>query len=104
MFRTGKKQELRRNFRFISMFGFTMILMASWQSIISVSNIGFVNGGTAGLIWMFFIRWVAFIFINTSMYVSNISKSLKHCSGVRGNSVCVAAGISTCVPFVASRF
>ncbi|KAL2289512.1 hypothetical protein FJTKL_01782 [Diaporthe vaccinii] len=67
MFRMGKKQELRRNFRFISMFGFTMILMASWESIISVSNIGLVNGGTAGLIWIFFICWVAFIFINTSM-------------------------------------
>ncbi|KAG6365774.1 hypothetical protein INS49_007385 [Diaporthe citri] len=67
MFRMGKKQELRRNFRFVSMFGFTMILMASWESIISVSNIGLVNGGTAGLIWMFFICWVAFIFINTSM-------------------------------------
>lgn len=90
----------QRNFRFVSMFGFTMILMASWESIIrfvnlmawmtvenwdlfwicSVSNIGLVNGGTAGLIWMFFICWVAFIFINTSMYVPITSKNQQYFS------------------------
>lgn len=72
------------------MFGFTMILMASWESILryvgalwglywplgsstthavycSVSYIGLTNGGTAGMIWMSFICWIGFLFINTSM-------------------------------------
>lgn len=33
----------------------------------SVSTIGLVNGGTAGLIWMFFVCWVGFLLVNTSM-------------------------------------
>lgn len=32
MHRMGKKQELRRNFRFVTIFGFTMVLMATWEA------------------------------------------------------------------------
>lgn len=31
MWRLGKKQEFLRNFKFISIFGFSMILMSSWE-------------------------------------------------------------------------
>ncbi|EGU73942.1 hypothetical protein FOXB_15552 [Fusarium oxysporum f. sp. conglutinans Fo5176] len=31
MYRMGKTQEITRNFRFLSIFGFSMILMASWE-------------------------------------------------------------------------
>lgn len=34
MWRMGKVQELRRNFRFVSIFGFSMILMASWETML----------------------------------------------------------------------
>lgn len=44
-----------------------MILMASWETGMSVSQFGLENGGTAGLIWMFFVCWIGFGFINTSM-------------------------------------
>ncbi|KAH7124297.1 amino acid/polyamine transporter I [Dactylonectria macrodidyma] len=67
MYRMGKTQGMRRNFRFLSIFGFSMILMASWEFSLSVSTIGLVNGGTAGLIWMFFVCWVGFLLVNTSM-------------------------------------
>ncbi|UZP32315.1 hypothetical protein NXS19_000131 [Fusarium pseudograminearum] len=67
MYRLGKMQDLRRNFRFLSIFGFSMILMCSWEFSLSVSTIGLVNGGTAGLIWMFFICWIGFLLVNTSM-------------------------------------
>ncbi|KAM0186757.1 hypothetical protein ACHAPI_011541 [Fusarium lateritium] len=67
MYRMGKTQEMKRNFRFLSIFGFSMILMASWEFSLSVSTIGLLNGGTAGLIWMFFICWMGFILVNTSM-------------------------------------
>jgi choline transport protein len=33
----------------------------------SVATIGLINGGTAGLIWMFFICWVGFLLVNSSM-------------------------------------
>ncbi|CBX90877.1 predicted protein [Plenodomus lingam JN3] len=35
MHRMGKKQELRRNFRFASIFGYSMILMATWETILT---------------------------------------------------------------------
>lgn len=35
MWRMGKVQELRRNFRFVSIFGYSMILMATWETILT---------------------------------------------------------------------
>lgn len=34
MWRMGKVQQFRRNFRFLSIFGFSMILMASWETML----------------------------------------------------------------------
>lgn len=34
MWRMGKVQEMQRNFRFVSIFGFSMILMASWETML----------------------------------------------------------------------
>ncbi|KAK7981391.1 hypothetical protein PG988_003629 [Apiospora saccharicola] len=67
MTRMGKAQELKRNFRFLSIFGFSMILMQAWESVLAVGSIGLTNGGTAGYIWMFLICWIGFGFVNTSM-------------------------------------
>lgn len=58
---------LQRNFRFVSIFGFSMILMCSWETALGTSTIGLINGGTAGLIWMFFFAWLGFMAVNTSM-------------------------------------
>ena len=52
MNRMGKRQELRRNFRFISIVGFVMVLQSTWESILLAAQYGLINGGTAGLIWM----------------------------------------------------
>jgi hypothetical protein len=35
MQRMGKSQELRRNFRFVSIFGYSMILMATWETVLT---------------------------------------------------------------------
>jgi hypothetical protein len=35
MHRMGKTQELRRNFRFVSIFGYSMILMATWETALT---------------------------------------------------------------------
>ncbi|ORY05046.1 amino acid/polyamine transporter I [Clohesyomyces aquaticus] len=67
MWRMGKVQELRRNFRFVSMFGFTMIVMGTWQWCLSTAQIGLFNGGTAGFIWMFVVCWAGFITVYLSM-------------------------------------
>ena len=52
MSRMGKRQELRRNFRFISIVGFVMVLQSTWESILLAAQYGLINGGTAGVIWM----------------------------------------------------
>ena len=52
MSRMGKRQELRRNFRFISIVGFIMVLQSTWESVLLAAQYGLINGGTAGLIWM----------------------------------------------------
>lgn len=31
MFRMGKSQQMKRNFRFVTIFGFSMILMCTWE-------------------------------------------------------------------------
>lgn len=35
MHRMGKTQELRRNFRFVSIFGYSMILMSTWETVLT---------------------------------------------------------------------
>ncbi|KAF2475067.1 amino acid transporter [Lindgomyces ingoldianus] len=67
MWRMGKVQELRRNFRFVSIFGFSMILMACWEIVLSTSGIGLTNGGTGGLIWTYLFSWMGFICVTISM-------------------------------------
>lgn len=44
-----------------------MVLMASWEVALDVAAIGLIDGGTGGMIWIFFIVWLAFLLINTSM-------------------------------------
>lgn len=52
MDRMGKRQELRRNFRFVSIVGFVMVLQSTWESVLLAAQYGLVNGGTAGVIWV----------------------------------------------------
>ena len=35
MLRMGKQQELRRNFGLVSIFGYSMILMATWENTLT---------------------------------------------------------------------
>lgn len=67
MFRMGKLQQMKRNFRFLSILGFSMILMCSWEVALGTSFFALYNGGTAGFIWMHLVAWSGFICINVSM-------------------------------------
>ncbi|EON66770.1 hypothetical protein W97_06018 [Coniosporium apollinis CBS 100218] len=67
MYRMGKTQELRRNFRFVSIFGFTMVLMATWESSLTANIFGLINGGTAGLIWVYIGTFFGFLCAVISM-------------------------------------
>ena len=48
----GKRQQLRRVSRFLSIVGFVMVLQSTWESILLAAQYGLVNGGTAGVIWV----------------------------------------------------
>ncbi|KAI5362562.1 Putative amino acid/polyamine transporter I [Septoria linicola] len=67
MARMGKTQELQRNFKLVTMFGFSAILMCSWESLLSSLQIALANGGTAGLIWTWLTVWMGFTAVYLSM-------------------------------------
>ena len=67
MRRMGKKQELRRNFRFPSILGFVAIAMGTWEVTLSATAAGLTNGGTGGMIWMFVGTYFCFGTIVLSM-------------------------------------
>jgi choline transport protein len=67
MARMGKRQETRRNFRQITILGFTMVVLSSWEAILATSVFALGNGGTAGLIWGYFIIFLGFGFVTASL-------------------------------------
>lgn len=44
MTRMGKKQELRRNFKFVGIVGFVTILQATWENVLLSNWFGLYNG------------------------------------------------------------
>ncbi|UNI19419.1 hypothetical protein JDV02_005603 [Purpureocillium takamizusanense] len=67
MFRMGKTPQLRRNFGFLSMIGFTCILMSTWEAQLTTSAFGLLNGGTAGLIYCYLATFLGFLAVIASM-------------------------------------
>lgn len=55
MYRMNKQQELRRNFRFLSIFEYSLLLGNGWVIAITNLLISFANGGSAGMFWIFLI-------------------------------------------------
>ena len=49
------------------MFGFSVILMASWEVILSSAALGLLNGGSAGLLYTNLATWIGFIFVYASL-------------------------------------
>ncbi|KAM3506589.1 hypothetical protein MY11210_007487 [Beauveria gryllotalpidicola] len=67
MARMGKIQEMRRNFKSLTVLGFCAILMCSWESLLSTVSLALTNGGSAGLIYTWLIAWVGFNAVYASM-------------------------------------
>ena len=53
MARLGKRQELRRNFQFIPIFGFAACLMITWEAVLAAASYALPNGGRPALIWTY---------------------------------------------------
>jgi choline transport protein len=85
MIRMGKVQETRRNFHSITILGFCMVILSTWEAVLSTSVFALGNGGTAvrlllqsevtkrklirqqGLIWGYLIVMVGFGFVVASL-------------------------------------
>ncbi|KAF2192179.1 amino acid transporter [Zopfia rhizophila CBS 207.26] len=67
MHRMGKLQQLRRDFRLPSIFGYAVILGCTWEFALVIVSLSLMNGGTAGGIWMFFVVCVGMFFVVLSL-------------------------------------
>ncbi|KAH7067154.1 GABA-specific permease [Paraphoma chrysanthemicola] len=67
MDRMGRLQVLRRNFAFLSIFGYAVILGSTWEYSLVIIGIALTNGGTAGGIWMFLAVCFGMGFVVLSM-------------------------------------
>lgn len=56
----GKKQQLKRNFGFMSMVGFSCTLMITWEGLFSVFIYGLEDGGPAGLVYGYLFCWFGY--------------------------------------------
>ncbi|KAK3698059.1 hypothetical protein LTR37_017108 [Vermiconidia calcicola] len=62
-----KVQELRRNFRFLSIFGYSLILGNAWVLALTAAIIPLQNGGSGGAIWGTIIVCIGMSFSMLSM-------------------------------------
>jgi amino acid transporter len=61
----GKKQVLKRRFGFLSIFGFAMCELITWETVLALFSQGFNNGGPAGLVYGFLIAWLSTLSVYT---------------------------------------
>lgn len=47
----GKKQEMRRNFKLLTMTGFASMIVCAWEGMLPLFNYVLLNGGTALIFW-----------------------------------------------------
>lgn len=47
----GKKQVLRRQFKFSTMLGFASTVIVAWEFVLIVAPFGLTNGGTPSVFW-----------------------------------------------------
>ncbi|RMZ79685.1 hypothetical protein DV738_g3256, partial [Chaetothyriales sp. CBS 135597] len=56
--RLGKRPQLKRNFGFISMVGFSSTLMATWEPLAALLQGGLLNGGPTSLVYGFILCFI----------------------------------------------
>lgn len=63
----GKKQVLRRNFRFITMLGFGSTVICSWEVILPVFSFVLTDGGYGALFWGFIAVTAGMLLVYASL-------------------------------------
>lgn len=67
MRRLGRRQEVKRRFRFFSIIGYMIILASTWEAALVTTILSLPNGGTAGTIWMTVIQACGMFFATLSL-------------------------------------
>jgi choline transport protein len=67
MARMGRSQELRRNFKSLSVFGLAITTMSTWMGMLFGNVFSLTNGGLAGTIWVYFASWMLTFFLAASL-------------------------------------
>ncbi|KAK4499391.1 hypothetical protein PRZ48_009905 [Zasmidium cellare] len=61
----GKKQVLKRRFSFLSMFGFAVCELITWETVLALFAQALNNGGPAGAVYGFIIAWLSTMSVYT---------------------------------------
>lgn len=61
----GKTQVLKRRFNFLSMFGFAVCELITWETVLAIFAQAFNNGGPAGAVYGFIIAWASTLSVYT---------------------------------------
>lgn len=85
MARLGRTQELRRNFKSLSVLGLSVTTMSTWVALLLTNTFALINGGLAGMIWTYLASWVFTFALASSIaeMASMVSSSTcKDCPGI----------------------
>ncbi|KAI5206328.1 hypothetical protein AUEXF2481DRAFT_179093 [Aureobasidium subglaciale EXF-2481] len=63
----GRPQELRRNFRFVTMLGFASTVMSSWELMLPLWSFVLIDGGTPILFWGFIVVAIIMLLVYASI-------------------------------------
>jgi amino acid transporter len=67
MYRMGKIQELKRNYRPLSALSFAVVLTAVWEFLLMANTQGLIDGGLAGVFWAYIWTFLGFGFVIGSL-------------------------------------
>lgn len=63
----GKKQELRRNFKLLTMTGFASMVVCAWEGLLPLFSYALLDGGTALMFWGFIGVAISMSFVYLSI-------------------------------------
>jgi choline transport protein len=80
--RLGKKPVLKRNFGFVSIFGFASTILIAWETTLITIQYGLNNGGPGGLVYQFIFIWfgvmLSFVIISELVSMAPVSGGQYH--------------------------
>ncbi|KAK5087455.1 hypothetical protein LTR70_009192 [Exophiala xenobiotica] len=67
MRRLGTQQVFKRNFGFLPIFGFALILMSTWEALLGTIALALGNGGPSGLLYTYLVADAGFVLTVASL-------------------------------------